>query len=572
MREMTEMRGRYGALGCVGLLAAATVALLLPSIDRAFHVDDPLFVWVARQIQGHPFDPFGFDVNWYGAPMPMWQVTKNPPLTSYGIAAVASLFGWGERVLHLAFLLPALGVVLGTYLIARRLCRRPLVAAFAVLGSPAFLVSSTTVMSDVPMLCLWVFAVFLWLEGMERGRVAMLAGAGLLVAAAGLTKYAALALVPLLLAHSLAAGRDSWRPVVFLLIPIAIFAVYGAVMSLRYGGGMLVDVGAYAGRHGARGFWAPAKILVNLSFCGGCLLFVAFCAGRIWSRGTLAAAAALAASGAAAVALAGSIGSYPLPPAALSRWLVALQFAAFVTGGVGVLALCVGEAVRREDRHWLLLVLWVFGMFLFSGGVNWTSNGRSVLPMVPAVAILLARAVQRRDAVGGARRLSLAVPLAAAVALSVLCARADDSFANSYRTAARAVAQRRAGAERPVWFLGHWGFQYYMEAAGARPVDVRQPDVVPGDLIALPATNTNVYPIDPGAVRLVERMPVPLTPWIATLSPQAGAGFHADAYGPLPFAIGPIPVEECYLVEVVDADSVRAQLLNWGRRLPGAAG
>lgn len=549
--------------------ALLTAAVLLPFVGRAFHVDDPLFLWVARQIQAHPFDPFGFDVNWYGGPMPMSRVTKNPPLTSYGIALVAGVFGWGEEALHLAFLLPAVGVVLGTYLIARKLCRRPVIAALAVLGSPAFVVSGTTVMSDVPMLCLWVFAIFFWLEGMERGSRGMLACAGLLAGASSLTKYFGVALVPLLLAHSLATDRGVRRRVLFLLIPVAILAAYGMATSARYGSGMLLDVASYAGRHGGIVRWAPAKLLVNLGFCGGCVVFLAFCGWWVCSRRVLYGAAGSVALCAGAVLVAGSIGSYPLPPETFSRGLLAIQFALFVACGLAVMALCVADAARQGDRYSLLLVLWVAGTFLFSGGVNWTTNARSVLPMVPAVAILVARAIDRREAAGGCTGgFGVAWSLAGAVVLSLLCARADESFANSYRSVAQTIAQRHGGGDRPVWFLGHWGFQYYMERSGARPIDATRPDIEPHDLIAIPATNTNVYPIDPSSLRLVEVIPVPLTPWIATMSPMVGAGFHADVYGPLPFAIGPVPPEVCYLVEVEDAESVRAQLLHWGSGLP----
>jgi hypothetical protein len=32
------------------LLAAITIATLLPFVNKAFHVDDPLFIWMAQQI------------------------------------------------------------------------------------------------------------------------------------------------------------------------------------------------------------------------------------------------------------------------------------------------------------------------------------------------------------------------------------------------------------------------------------------------------------------------------------------------------------------------------------------
>src|SRR2546422_5508119 len=46
------------------LLVLITAAALAPFLNKAFHIDDPLFLWMAQQIAKHPLDPYGFDVNW----------------------------------------------------------------------------------------------------------------------------------------------------------------------------------------------------------------------------------------------------------------------------------------------------------------------------------------------------------------------------------------------------------------------------------------------------------------------------------------------------------------------------
>jgi len=86
-------------------LAVAVLACLVPFSGKAFNVDDTLFIYIARQITKHPLDPFGFKVNWFLDAIPMAYETRNPPFASYYIAAAASLVGWSERALHLAFLL-----------------------------------------------------------------------------------------------------------------------------------------------------------------------------------------------------------------------------------------------------------------------------------------------------------------------------------------------------------------------------------------------------------------------------------------------------------------------------------
>ena len=180
-------------------IAMLVVFLLTPFIGKAFNIDDPLFIWVARHIQTNPTNPFAMTLNWYGTEMPVSEVNKNPPLVSYYIALAASVLGWSEPALHVAFIFPAVAVAVGTYLLARRFCERPLLATLVAVLTPVFLVSSLTVMSDILMMSFYVFAVYFWIRGVDERKPTALALAAFLIAVAVLTKYSALVLIPLLL-------------------------------------------------------------------------------------------------------------------------------------------------------------------------------------------------------------------------------------------------------------------------------------------------------------------------------------------------------------------------------------
>ena len=119
----------------------------------------------------------------------MSEVTKNPPLTSYYAALFGSWTNGSEIALHLAFLIPAVAVVVATYELARSLCDRPFLAAGLTLVAPGFLVSATSVMCDVPMLALWMVCVLAWRKGLNSGRAFYLTAGGFLIAAYALTKY-----------------------------------------------------------------------------------------------------------------------------------------------------------------------------------------------------------------------------------------------------------------------------------------------------------------------------------------------------------------------------------------------
>jgi 4-amino-4-deoxy-L-arabinose transferase-like glycosyltransferase len=215
-------------------LVVAVCVCLGPFLAKPFNMDDPLFIWSARQIHSHPLNPFGFDVNWYGVPLPIANEMENPPLASYYIALVAAVFGWSEIALHGAFLLASVAVVVGTWRLARRFCQRPLLAASVVLFSPVFLVSSTTVMCDVLMLAFWIWAVDFWMDGIDGDPAWPLAVSAVLMTLAGLTKYFGIALLPLLAFYTLLRRRRVLISIVCLLIPSLLICGWLAAAQKLY--------------------------------------------------------------------------------------------------------------------------------------------------------------------------------------------------------------------------------------------------------------------------------------------------------------------------------------------------
>src|SRR4051794_16201447 len=95
-------------------LLMATLALLLPFLNKAFHIDDTLFLRSAEQIQKHPLDFYGFNINWFETSKPMVEAFWNPPLLCYALAIAAKLTGWHEFGLHAVLLVPALAFIWGT--------------------------------------------------------------------------------------------------------------------------------------------------------------------------------------------------------------------------------------------------------------------------------------------------------------------------------------------------------------------------------------------------------------------------------------------------------------------------
>jgi hypothetical protein len=521
-----------------------TLACLLPFADKAIHIDDPLFVWAGRQMQIRWWDPYGFDVNWYGWKMPMHQVTKNPPLASAFIALLASIFHENEFMLHVGFLLQAIAVILGTYVLGRRLCDHPLHTALATLFAPAFMVSSTSLMCDVLMVAFWVWAIVFWIRGLDKEQPLLLLLASLFVSASSLAKYFGFALIPLLLVYTLnRTGKPGWW-LIWFLIPIVVIASYEAKMRSLYGHGLIWDAFNYASGSTTHQLdTIPLKLLTALAFVGGCSAIGVILTPMLWRPSSwFAPPIAILILFFVTWIMSGSISAHP---DGLARIGIAALWTVLIAGGLVILALPILDWIHHKNAESLLLGLWIWGTFAFCI-LNWTINGRSILPMIPAVAIILHRRIELTRL---ATPFKVNLALCGAAILSLVISLADYRLADAGRTAAEEIQRKFASrTAKTIWFQGHWGFQYYAQANGFRPLDVKDPQTKVGDILVLPSNNTNLRGLPENKVDRIATVEVPVTPFVTTMSRAVGAGFYADLDRPLPFAFGAVPPEEYYIL------------------------
>jgi 4-amino-4-deoxy-L-arabinose transferase-like glycosyltransferase len=534
----------------------AVIAALAPFLNKAFHIDDPLFLWMAQQVAQHSADPYGFSVNWYVSTKPMFSVMQNPPLNAYYMALTASFLGWSELAMHGAFLVPAVAAVLGTFLLAQRLSGSPFLAALLMLFTPVFLVSATTVMCDVWLLALWVWSVNYWLRGLERPTYWLLLLASVLAAAAALTKYFGASLVPLLAVYTLVRDRRLTSRLLFLLIPVAAIVIYEVMTKAKYGQGLFSNAMIYPWEATAKAEkQLSGQFLTGLSFTGGCLFSALFYAPFLKSRKVLISGIAIFL--ALLPLFYGIARGFTLKTSVIA---VTAEGALFATIGIGILALAVADVVQQKTADSLLLSLWVFGTFVFATMMNWSITSRTVLPMAPAVAILLIRRFKISTgvavAVTGGRGLPILPlrtaaatwwPLLPAALVSLLITTADYKLADTARLASRSFQNRFRNEQGTVWFEGHWGFQYYMEQWGAKPLDRAERGMISGDVLIVPLSNSNVSPTPPvPTTGPPEQVNYPQF-LLATMSPEMHTGFYSSRWGPLPWVFGRIPPEQ-YLI------------------------
>ena len=181
------------------------------------------------------------------------------------------------------------------------------------------------------------------------------------------------------------------------------------------------------------------------------------------------------------------------------------------------------------------------GTFAFAVFFNWTISGRAILPIATASGIIIMRSLE-----GEVRPVAwprLLPPLIIGAALSFSVSLADYSLAQAARSGASTIIKRYSGEGRTLWFQGHWGFQYYMEEGGAKPIDFRRSFIAPGEFVATPLNATNRRVMPPEFTEHVEELRAPTLSWASTMSMDSGAGFYASEWGPVPYRFGSIKDE-----------------------------
>lgn len=544
----------------IGVAALATLAPLL-FLDAAVGIDAPVFVAVAEQIVRAPGDPFGFEMVWDPTAPQAARFNRNPPLVSYWLAPWIALFGDRDWALHAALLpFPALAALafLG---IARRLAAPGLAPTLLLVTTPAFLVLSTTLLLDVPLLACMLGAVYALLRSRESDAVRWQWLAGAAAAAAGLTKYVGFSTAPLLAAGVLLLwGRPGPALLRTLLPPLLVWTGWGVWTALLYGNPHFLgstDVVTDKSFEPDE-FWN--QLVSTPVYYGGALVFpillwaFALFRGR---RGTELALLGL---------LLGTVGAWwVLPDGEPSRRNpIGVEESVFAAlGFAGAFLLCVAALRPRRwlsDRVEAFLALWLGGLLVFSALLNWHVNSADALLAAPPLLLLLFRDEGLRP---GRRR--TAVCVAVMLPLSLLLAHAEATQSNAYRKAAARIALEIGEQPGARWSVGQWGLQHYLGRVGFAAVEppmYGRSDLAVDDWVAT-GRNVSQMDVDVNMSRYQlrrswtweERSWNPLR----TTNPDAGAGFYSHHYGHVPFAWSRLPVEKIQLGRVVAGRPPRAK-------------
>ena len=518
------MKSGWTAIARCALPGMIVATLLFAfTSNKAFTIDDTLFLLEAQHLRVDPLHPTALTVVWDETPQRLSAVLANGPLMGYLLVpAVIRDKEWPSHLIEWIFLLIAIA---GTASLALRMGLSryaSTMAALVLVTMPAVLGMAATAMPDVPAMAFGVIAVERTLAWRANRRLRDAVLLSLALALAILSRPHLAMLLPV-------CGVALWeinsvkkrRAVDWLPLPGAALVAVLAFVITRDPSPAGSDLHTTILHLLASPYWIAHHAIAYLSYWVSCVpiaLHVICARGRRlpWWIAFLTLTLCVAIHD-------------PHAGTPDKSWV------AYFMAGAGALTLVQLILSARQSKSPLryTLVAWLFIALPVICYVHIAP--KYLLASAPAAAILIAGLLPEPRAL---RTLAHGLVIAASLTLGILIVRTDAAYAGLGRRAAREVIPKVERYKKTIWFAGHWGFQWYAQRAGAVGLSKSPPYPQLGDFLIV-STHSD------GAALADDTSVVPGKRWVAGL-PAAellahgriageGAGFYSDTKGFLPW-------------------------------------
>ncbi len=478
------VRGTAKSISAVAVLACAWPALLLaavclvPYLNKAFDIDDPYFLAMAKQIVKYPSHPMDFQVCW-NIPSLAGEcrnasdfASGNPVLGQIGqgyVLVPAVLGGAHEWMAHLTQLLLAwIAVLAMSSLVLRFGWNRwhATVGALLLVAIPPFLPLASTAMPDILATTLALLAMGSLAAWKAEGKWGQGAAAAI---ALGLAGFA--------------------RPHLVLLLLLGAFFLLDSIHPRE----VLAQM--------RRKLWLWAPVIA-----GGCLLVILMLALREHNLGLDPKRAANGQNIGRNLFAYFLFLAFPFPLAAcwlvnrvktrqritifivlavaLVPWICAIPRSlaasfSFAILGCGALFGLLLDALEKRDRTALFLLLCLLAPLPAVYYEHFPI--KYLLPCVPAIIFLCFRLMEYVPLrVAGITALAT---ILASTAYSMLILRSDNEFAQIGRDSMYQLIAPHVAAGEQVWYPGHYWSYWYAPLAGAKLTYPGGPQPKAGDLL-----------------------------------------------------------------------------------------
>jgi 4-amino-4-deoxy-L-arabinose transferase-like glycosyltransferase len=545
----------------LAILVLMVVACAIPFLSQPFHMDDSLYMDVARNAHQKPLFPLDIPYTFIGDFVQDLGSHGHPPLHSYFLAAIMYFFGEGpgtEWIYHLFALLYPILAVLSFYFIAAQFNERPLWPSMILACCPIFMVMQHTLMTDIPMLAFWLGAIASYLWAVRLKRTSLYAVSAFFQLAAMFTSYQAFALTPLLGFYQIRKGhtRKSW---IWLMIAPALVIAWFILNCLHYKRMLFGITYNYIQSHSPLSLhtlWI--KVVSVLEYQGWLIIFPLFIFYML-GRKLKGRALILALLAAACLAQFGEVQRYRFGNKAI--FILGLAAGFFIVAEMGKAAwsaLIKGRNLMGfEAAEGQFIGLWYFGVLFYCIFIFPAGSARYILPLIPPFLICFFRILEIDEVTEyrrPARLLNAAMVASGSLVMSLIwgisLSWADQEFARIYPRFAHEFI--RIVDKAKAYSVGEWGFRYYLARQNVHPLPKDETMVSGGSFIAIPkmalphtipaGLNSMLIPLQ--TLSYKPDFPLRIFDW------QTPAAFYSSGWGLIPFSFSRNTLEEVQIYQV----------------------
>ena len=548
MPAQTDSDNNQSAWIEILIVVSVVIAITLPFMNKALHIDDYPIVKYGTEFLKHPWRPLNGEIKEFGVRRTFFESMRYPPLVPMFIGLVKVVNGrLSERILHLFFIIFPLSASIFMYFLARYFTKNRLLCTFLFISTPAFVVSSHGLMTEIPMVAFFLGAIVFYIYGIDKNNNKLLFLSSIFLTLAWFTRYRPIILIPILFLHSLLSGKNLKKSFLVCLLPI-IFFLGWTIHNMVYWGTPHI-LGS------AHGMFKEQQPLVRigistLAYIGGAticpiILIYGFIKG---SKNKILFPLSMVFSLPFILNLANDYTGF-------QKGLLTLFVSAglFVTSVllkellIGLLpeGVAVRDKVRSNSGYILLLLLYI--VFLISL-VPFGKLGcvRSILILTPPLAIIFVRLTEEYFQKMSKKHFRIVCITGTFLTLitSIFISLSDYEYAGIYRSFPINLRERYKEVKN-VYYNGEWGFRYYLDREGYKYLLSTDNTPQDGDIIIIPGLPTFNKLSDKLMQRLhlLESVAYSSNLPIRVMDCKSHAGFYSDTFGLLPYSFSNAKVE-----------------------------
>ncbi|HTL28297.1 MAG TPA: HEAT repeat domain-containing protein [Tepidisphaeraceae bacterium] len=460
------------------LLLLAALWTLLNCI-KPVHIDDASYLKFAREFANHPLDPYAFQLSWDQWPEPAIWFTA-PAVLSYWLAPAARWFYDHPFVVKLWMFPFAWLFVWGLYQLCRRFVgAHELLLCWMTVLSGAFL-PAINLMLDIPSLALFFASLELTCRAIDRKSNWLAVAGGLLAAMAMETKYTTL-LAPAVL-FTVGITMQRWKSGALAAGTACLaMAAWESFLAMKYGQSQFIaQLVIDDPRRRLTALETFTSLPPYLAAPAPFLIVLGILKVAKKVPGTFLAADSFLAAASVLVAL-----CVLLTTTLLFNVITALLI---VIAAIAIWQLWLGSTPGSNERRVIVFLLaWLAIELAGAIVISPFPAVRRFFGVVVVLTLLLARAAFTMRPIvrlnGFAWRIACAACVV--VALTFYVSDVEEAFARQHSIEEAAATVRRHDPRAKIWYIGHWGVEYYAEREGMQPLVPDQSVLRAGDWLVV---------------------------------------------------------------------------------------